>query len=184
VLDRVFPMKPGAGAGDEGGPLLVARAMQGGGRHDNPQRYGALYASRTAESAVAERIQPFLGQVLTDADLVRADGRRYALAALDDSTLTNVIDLDDPAELVGRSLRPSSVATHDRALTQPIALRLYDEGTPGFGWWSTLEASWSNVTLFAERVAGALTVDGAPQPLSTRHTALRAAAEALGIQVA
>src|SRR6266480_8059192 len=120
MLYRVFPMDPGAGPAEEGGALFVARAMQGGGRHDNPHRYGALYASREPESAVAERIQPFLGQVLAEADLRRADGRRYAVAALDDSGLTGVVDLDDPAELSRRGIRPSSVATHDRAVTQAI----------------------------------------------------------------
>src|SRR5438093_5671768 len=117
-------MDPAARRDEAGGPLFVARAMQGGGRHDNPHRYGALYASREPESAVAERIQPFLGQVLTEEDLRRADGRRFALAALDDSNLTGVVDLDDPAELARRRIRPSWVATHERAVTQPIALGL------------------------------------------------------------
>ena len=177
----MFPSRDGADPAQDGGPLFVARALQGSSRHDTPDRYGALYATRVALSAVAERLLRFRGQRLSDADLVRADGRRYALAAIDDAGLTSVPDLDDPQELVRRRLRPSWVATSDRSVTQPIALQAFDEGAEGFAWWSTIEAGWSNVTLFAERAIPRLRVGGRLDPLTTGHPLVRAAAERFGI---
>src|SRR5947207_7014360 len=101
-----------------------------------------MYMSRAAESAVAERIQQFRGRRLTDAHLATRDGRPFALAAFDDSTLDPVIDLDDPSQLVNRELRPSAVATSVRSTTQGFALSIFAEGVLGFGWWSILEGSW------------------------------------------
>jgi hypothetical protein len=183
LLYRVFPHLPGGEPQDEGGPLFVPRERQGTGRHDNPDQYGALYVSRVPESAVAERIQPFRGQTLDDGDLVRRDGARYALIALEDAALTGLVDLDDPSELVRRDLRPSGVATRRRQATQGMARSLHEEGGPGFSWWSTLEAAWPNVTLFAERSVPALTLGGEPEPLSIEHPAVRAAADLLGIRL-
>jgi hypothetical protein len=181
VLYRVFPYLPGREPQDEGGPLFVPRERQGTGRHDNPDQYGALYVSRVPEAAVAERIQPFRGQTLSDGDLARRDGARYALIALNDDGMPALVDLDDPSELVRRVLRPSEVATRRRQATQGMARSLYEEGGPGFSWWSTLEAAWANVTLFAKRTLPALIVEGEPEPLSTEHPAVRAAADLLGI---
>ncbi len=134
-------------------------------------------------SAVAERIQGFRGQALGDGDLRLAGGARLALAAFDDAGLTDLVDLDAPAALVARRLRPSQVATRDRATTRAIALRVFDEGRAGFAWWSTLDAAWSNVTLFAERAVDALALRGTPEVLSVRHPLLRAAADAIGVRL-
>lgn len=182
MLYRVFPEAPGALPGEPGSATYVARSGQGSGRHDNPSHYGAFYAARRAESAIAERIQHLRGQVLSGSDLGRAGGRRLALAAFDDSGLDGVIDLDDPDMLQRRELRPSLVATRRRAETQRIALGIFQEGARGLGWWSTLEASWPNVTLFAERLAPLAPIDE-PQALSIEHPALVAAAEALGVSL-
>jgi hypothetical protein len=165
MLHRVVPWASGAGPEDEGGSLYVARLYQGAGRHDNPDTYGALYASRLPAGAVAERLQRFRNQTLADTHLAPSPGIRYALVRLDD-------------------LRPSRVATHDREVTRPVALRLYEEGFAGFEWWSTIEASWINVTLFAERAMPRLTIAEEPEPLTLQHTAVRDAAEALGIRLA
>src|SRR5205809_302517 len=124
ALYRVVPALPGTAAAEAGGPLYAPRHRQGSGRHDNPEHYGALYASRSPESAVAERLQNFRGQVIVDRDLRFPDGRQYALTTVDDDGLGPLTDLDDPAELVRRDLRPSSVATHRRALTRRTALRI------------------------------------------------------------
>lgn len=183
MLYRVFPLLPGAGLSEDGGPLFVPRGLQGSSRHDNPRFYGALYASRWAESAVAERIQQFRGRELTETHLRRADGRPYALASIDDSGLEGVVDLDDPHELVRRALRPSAVATRNRAVTQPVALSMFEEGSSGFAWWSTLEASWTNVTLFAERAVPGLGLGSASEPLSLDHPVVRAAAQLVGVRI-
>jgi RES domain len=183
VLYRVFPFRPAVGLIEEGGALHVPRERQGAGRHDNPDHYGALYVSRTALSAVAERIQGFRGRELGAEDLVRADGRRLALAWIDDGELDDLIDLDDPEELARRGVRPSGVATRARAITQPMALAIHREGHSGLAWWSTLEASWENVTLFAERATPLLRVGTPPEPLTVRSEAVRDAAAALGISL-
>ena len=183
MLYRVFPSLPGAGAREAGGPLHVPREHQGAGRHDNPEHYGALYVSRVAVSAVAERIQAFRGQTLVDADLARIGGARLALVAFDDAGLQGVVELDDPAELLARELRPSMIATRRRNVTRAIALRLYTEDAPGFAWWSALEAGWPNVTLFAERTVPKLVPVGEPQLLTVQHPSVRAAAGALGVRL-
>jgi hypothetical protein len=182
VLYRVFPVVAGARLRDPGGPLYVARHLQGAGRHDDPGRYGALYASRVPESAVAEALQAFRGRDVAARHLVRS-GRPLTLAAIDDSRLDAVPDLDDPAELVRRGLRPSGVATSDRATTQAVAAALFDEGARGFAWWSTIEASWPNVTLFAERALTGLRLAGTPEPLVLDHPVLAAVAERLGLSL-
>ena len=82
-----------------------------------------------------------------------------------------------------RDLRPSTVATRRRDVTRRMALRIFEEGGAGFGWWSTLEASWANMTLFSERAAPHLRVEGEPEFLSIDHPAVWVAADALGIRL-
>lgn len=183
MLYRVFPLLPGAEPRRPGGALHVARVRQGSGRHDNPDLYGALYCARSPLSAVAERIQAFRGQVLAERDLERPGGGRLALAALDDGGIAAVADLDDPAQLVRLGVRPSQVATRARARTQALARRIHAEGAPGLAWWSVLEASWINVTLFAERCGEALAVSGEPEQLSTSHPLVVEAAALLGVRL-
>ncbi|HEX9122483.1 MAG TPA: RES family NAD+ phosphorylase [Actinomycetota bacterium] len=183
MLYRVFPYVPKHPARREGGALFVPRQRQGTGRHDNPDRYGAMYVSREPEAAVAERIQAFRGQAITDEDLRRVDGSRYALVPLDDATLGGLVDLDDPAELAPRGLRASMVANRNRSITQAMALEVFGEGVAGFVWWSTLEASWANVTLFAERAVRRLHVAGRPEVLTVDLPVVRAAAEAIGVRL-
>jgi hypothetical protein len=183
MLFRVYRALDGVAAGARGGPLHVPRERQGAGRHDSPGRYGAFYAARSAEAAVAETIQAFRGRDLTNEDLELADGSQLTLAVIDDSALGAVLDLDEPAVLVEEGWRPSQVAGRDRTVTQAMAVRAFDEGTLGLSWWSTLDAAWTNVTLFAERTleAGAVMVDGAPERLTLRHPAVIAAADHLAI---
>jgi hypothetical protein len=165
------------------GPLHVPRERQGSGRHDAPASYGALYCSQQAVSAVSEAIQFFRGHSLTTADLSRPGGRVAALATLDLAEGLSLVDLDDPQSLVERRLRPSRVATGERDVSQQIARGVYSEGAAGLSWWSTIEASWTNLTLFDERCRRALAVAGRPVLLTTKTPELLAAAERLGIAV-
>ena len=183
MLFRVYRAIDGAAESAHGGPLFVPRDRQGAGRHDSPGYYGAFYAARSAVAAVAETIQAFRGRDLSPQDLELADGSRLTLAMLDDSALSSVVDLDDPAILVEEGWRPSGVASRDRMLTQAMAVRAFDAGALGLSWWSTLDAAWTNVTLFAERTldAGAVLVGRAPEALSLRHPAVVAAADHLAI---
>ena len=188
MLYRFFPWDPAADASSLGGALFNPRAQQGRGRHDNPHLYGALYMARVEVSAVAEWLAGFRGQRLTAADFVRTDGRRWALVGLadpaDDPALGGMVDLDDPLVLAARRLRPSRVATRTRSTTQQVAETLFAGGNQGFGWWSTLEASWPNVTLFAERALAALNIAEGPREIGIDDPVVRAAAAAVGVSLA
>jgi RES domain len=179
VLFRVFGWAPDTTPE----PLLVPRDRQGAGRHDDPDRYTAWYLAREPVSAIAEVIQVFRGQELNDAALVRPDGSRRALATLDDAAIPALVDLDDPAVLVSRRLRPSGVATGVRRTTQRLAAAAFDDGAVGLSWWSSLEASWTNVTLFAERLGGPLPIVEVA-PLTLDQPAMVEAAERLGVRLA
>jgi len=62
-----------------------------------------------------------------------------------------------------------------------MALRLHAEGLAGFAWWSTLEASWINVSLFAERAVPLLGVGGEPNVLSVGSPLVQRVAAVLGV---
>jgi hypothetical protein len=183
MLFRVYRAIDGAAVSARGGPLFVPRDRQGAGRHDSPGRYGAFYAARSVEAAVAEVIQAFRGRDFSPEDLELADGSRLTLAMLDDSALSSVVDLDDPAVLVEEAWRPSGVASRDRMVTQAMAVHAFDAEASGLSWWSTLDAAWTNMTLFAERTleTDLVVLDGAAEPLSLRHPAVVAAADHLAI---
>jgi hypothetical protein len=186
VLYRVFRSRTGAAVDAPGGPLFVPRDRQGAGRHDDPPRYGAFYAAQTPESAVAEAIQAFRGRDLADGDLAFVDGSQLALAAYDYAVLGPLTDLDDPSVLLAEGWRPSRVASRDRSVTQPMAVAAFESGALGLSWWSTLDAAWTNVTLFAERTVGlgSISLAGPPERLTTRHPVVRAAAANLAIPLA
>jgi hypothetical protein len=181
---RLLPWQARASPDEPGGALWFPRELQGAGRHDNPDRYGCLYVSEEAAvSAVAEALAPFRGTGgLSEAMLDRL-GLRLALARLqldlaDDGA---ILDLDDPQTLTRTQLRPSSVATGVRTSTQAYAARLFDENpeTLGLRWWSTLEASLHNLTLY-DRAAPSLRL-GEIEPLTLEHPAVHEAAGLLGI---
>lgn len=149
IVWRLLPWQPDVPPTSPGGALWFPRELQGAGRHDNPDRYGCLYVGESPVSVVAEGLAPFRGTgALTSGMLVRA-GASLALAQLElhDGLL---MDLDDASVLIDAGLRPSEVATSMRAVTQSYALRLFDGylGLLGLRWWSTIEASLINVTLF------------------------------------
>jgi hypothetical protein len=179
TLYRCFAWNRRARPADADGALWFPRAYQGEGRHDNPDVYGCLYLADNPVSGVVEQLARFRGQRLVPGMLQR---RRLALALaeleLDDRE--TLIDLDDPAELVRRGLRPSEVATRRRELTQPQALELYRSGkAAGLRWWSTYEALWANVTLF-DRSAGRLRVVKV-RALSPDDATVAEAADLLGV---
>ncbi len=182
-LFRVFDWDGATLGRAHGGPLFVARARQGTGRHDAPSLYGAWYCSRIAVSAVAESLQYLRGHLVNDADFTREGGTTKALVRLDVDDRLALVDLDDPAQLVTRRIRPSQVATMRRATTQTIAASIFNEGRAGLEWWSTLNAEWINVTLFHERALSQTSVPSAPQKLSVKLAVVQHAAEHLGIRI-
>jgi hypothetical protein len=182
-LFRVFSWD-GASLGDQdGGPLFVARARQGAGRHDRPERYAAWYCSRESVSAVAESIQYFRGRLLTDEQFRRSGDVRKALVGLRLADDLLFVDLDDPQELMARRIRPSRVATSRRPVTQRLAADIFEEGAAGLLWWSTLDAEWTNVTLFHERVLPHVTIVAPPRKLSTEMLEVQEAADHLAIRI-
>ena len=183
MLYRLFPWSPSAAPGHPGNPLYNPRRQQGSGRHDGPALYGALYLARSELSPVAEWLAAFRGQTLAAEDFSRTDGRTWALARFDDGELPPLPDLDEPSELTRRRLRPSGVATHRRPVTQRLAADMHAEGVAGFAWWSTLEAAWSNVTLFAERALPLLAIAGSPRELAVEDPLVAQAAAAVGVRL-
>ncbi|HZT94497.1 MAG TPA: RES domain-containing protein [Gaiellaceae bacterium] len=181
MLWRCFAWDERARTGRPDSTLWFPRPYQGDGRHDNPDLYGCLYLSERPLSCVVEQLARFRGQRLSPALLVRR-GLPLALAELELVDSAELVDLDDPAVLRREQLRPSLVATREREVTQPQARALYERhpGAAGLRWWSTIEASWLNVTLF-DRAAGWVEL------LSVRRLAVEdeevaAAAQTLGLR--
>jgi hypothetical protein len=180
ILWRVLPWDPSARPASPGGALWFPRPFQGAARHDNPARYGCLYVTEEPESAIAEALAPFRGTGDLDPEMLIRMGRPLALARLE-LRGARLLDLDDPAVLVEAGLRPSQVATNHRAVTRPDAARLHDAhpDAAGLRWWSTLEASWINATLF-DRAAPRLRVRDVGV-LAPGDDPVRAAAAFLGL---
>ena len=182
ILFRCLAWDKAASPGARGGPLWFPRMLQGNGRHDNPDLYGCLYVSVEPVSAVAEQIQRLIGTSLEDADLLRR-GLPLALAAIEFDENGELLDLDDPGVLVGEGLRPSQIATNDRATTQAGAAEIFTRHAQAAGmrWWSTIEALWPNVTFF-DRAGDLLAVEDV-QVLELGDDVVVEAADYLGIPI-
>jgi hypothetical protein len=180
ILWRVFPWDKGARPAEPGGALFIPRASQGAGRHDNRARYGCLYTSTDAAFGIAEILAQFRGQPLAGG-MLDVDGVRLAASPLELPDDAELVDLDDPRVLGRERLRPSGVATRERAATQAYAERLFDKHSDALGlrWWSTLESAWIHVTLF-DRAVPALS-PGTPERLTVDHPAVAEAAQMLGL---
>jgi hypothetical protein len=179
ILYRCFAWNERARPDQADSPLWFPRVFQGDGRHDNPDVYGCLYLSDREPSGVVEQLARFRGQQLIESMLVRR-GLPIAVAAIELADEADVIDLDDPVVLRRRRLRPSVVATRERAITQPQALAAYREtDAAGLRWWSIHESLWANYTLF-DRARSALTVQDV-RVLTLEDPALAEAAEFLGL---
>lgn len=182
ILHRCFAWNRGARPDAVDGPLWFPQVYQGEGRHDNPEEYGCLYLADRAVSCVVEQLAAFRGQRLS-ASILRRRGLPLALAALELDDNAALVDLDDPAILGRERLRPSTVATRDRRVTQPQALDLYRRhpGAAGLKWWSSWEALWANVTVF-DRAARALRLRDVDE-LTLDHPAVADAADVFGLRV-
>jgi RES domain len=181
IVWRVLPVDPAAAGDAAGGPLWFPREYQGAARHDNPGAYGCLYVAATAVSAVAEALSPFRGRGSLTAAMLERAGRPLSLVAIELREPDGLLDLDEPTTLAAEGLRPSGVATRVRATTQRDALRLYEShrGATGLRWWSTIEASWINVTIF-DRARRRLRMRSL-ELLGLDHEVVRSAAGELGL---
>lgn len=167
--------------GEPGGALWFPREQQGFGRHDNPDLYGCLYVAEDAVSAVAESLAAFRGTGALTASMLFRLGRPLSLVGMELPDDAVVVDLDDPKVLASASLRPSRVATRTRTVTQEIAADLFraDDEPLGLRWWSTIESSWINWTLF-DRAAAELTLAEVTE-LRIDDSVVRDAATTLGL---
>ena len=183
ILHRCLAWNERAAPDAADGALWFPRPYQGEGRHDNPAAYGCLYLSEHSLSCVVEQLARFRGQRLIPSLLVRRD-LPLALAELELPDDAELVDLDEPAVLRRERLRPSRVATRERAITQPQALALYEKhgDAAGLRWWSTFEAQWLNVTLF-DRAAPALRLVSV-KALDVAGDEIAAAADVLGLRLA
>lgn len=166
---------------EKGGTLYVPREYQGEGRHDLTDE-GILYASVEPISAVCESIKRFRNLKIDNNDFIRPDGQKMALVkiALDN---INLIDLRDAKVLVKMNFTPADIATSDRKSTQNVSSRVYTKNADGFLWWSTLEAKWSNATLFFSRVSTKLQVMEEPVGLHVKNNLVMDAARWLNISL-
>ena len=182
TLFRTLPYDSRAGDGEPGNPRWFPREYQGEGRHDNPSMYGCLYVSEVAVSAVAEALAVFRGSGPLHESMLTRFGLSLALIELVVASRARLIDLDDPTVLTDEALRPSLVGTHRRSLTREQAATLYRRHRTAIGlrWWSSLESTWINATLF-DRAAPSLRV-ATIELLGFDHPAVREAADFLGLQ--
>lgn len=180
-LWRALPLDRRAKAEEAGGALWFPLLQQGGGRHDNPDLYGCLYVAEEPVSAVAELLAPFRGTGRLLPSMLVRYGKPLSLAALDLDDGITVVDLDDPSTLLATGLRPSLVATRRRQATQRQAAEIYEAHAGAFGlrWWSTLESSWINWTIF-DRAAPSLEL-AVTEELTVEHPIVHEAADLLGL---
>ena len=176
TLYRCFAWNARVDPTEADGALWFPRAFQGEGRHDNPDLYGCLYLADRPLSAIVEQLARFRSQRLTQA-LLQRRGLPLGLASLTLDARAELIDLDDPGVLSREGLRPSQVATRDRAASQPQARRLFThhKRSAGLRWWSTFEAQWAHVTLF-DRASRRLRLESV-EALTVEHAAVQEAAE-------
>jgi hypothetical protein len=180
-LWRALPLDRSAKATEAGGALWFPRLQQGGGRHDNPDLYGCLYVAEDPASAVAELLAPFRGTgKLLPSMLVRY-GKPLALAAIELEDGVTVVDLDDPSTLIATGMRPSQVATRKRTVTQRQAADVYESHLEAVAirWWSTLESSWINWTVFDRAESSLEAAD--VEELTVEHPAVLEVADLLGL---
>lgn len=180
-LWRTLPLDKGARDAEAGGPLWSPRLQQGEGRHDNPDLYGCLYAAEEPVSAVAEMLAPFRGTGRLLPSMLVRYGKPLSLVALRLEDGLTAVDLDEPSTLIATGLRPSLVATRKRTVTQRQAADVFETHAAAVGirWWSTLESTWINWTLF-ERAGPSLALEETRE-LTVEDPVVAEAADLLGL---
>lgn len=178
---RVVALDTGVTDSERGGMLWFPRPLQGHGRHDNPDLYGCLYASTAPAGAIVESLAPFRGSGSLAPAMLRRSGSSLFLGKIVLREKADLIDLDDPVVLNREQLRPSQVATRARDTTQKQAAALYHAhpNAVALRWWSTIESTLLNLTIF-DRGAEMLALEDRSE-LSPDHPAVAKAADLLGL---
>lgn len=173
-VHRVFPYRSDATDTEPGGPLFVP-AVQGAGRLDNPEQYRVLYVAADPDGAVGEAFGDH--RIWTTDLLAGSPALPGIVMALGVYELRSaLLDLDEPAALVARQLRPSRVVSRDRTVTQRWALDIWRERRwAGVQWWSYWNPDWAVGGVWSPERLEVIAVT----PLTADHAAVRGAAATL-----
>lgn len=171
-LYRVFPWDPSAAVDQPGGALFIPRSSTG--RFDNPDLFQGLYCAASPEAAIGERFARLRAWHPASFQNAKAT---FALATIDTQDLA-LADLGHVPTLTKLGIqRVVDVVTRDRAVSQPVAARVYHLGTThGITWWSAYVADWTNALVWD---TSRLALVGEPETLSVTHPAVVAAADIL-----
>src|SRR5580658_4195432 len=134
-----------------------------------------------ANPHLVEALAPFRATGRLSASMLVREGQPLALTRLELDDHGGLVDLDSPQVLIDVGLRPSQVATGARTVTQAYAERIFDEHPHALGlrWWSTIEASFTNLTLYDRAVPHMRFIEATR--LTVEHQAVREAAAVLGL---
>lgn len=123
-LWRVGPFTQ-ASATAESGQLWIPLSFQGDGRHDNPGLNEPFDAAVDRVAPIVEALTPFRGSGLLTSARLRCADRPLVLVEIGRNHATHVVDLDDPAMLFVKNLRPSTLTTRLRRIVDAQASRPY-----------------------------------------------------------
>jgi len=183
TLYRVLYYLPGAAPTEPGGVLFIP--PQNTGRIDNPSDYATLYVGDSQAGVCAEVFNRGKYRKEWTADTLRGlpgvPASRRVLAWYElNAAAAPICDLDDPRQLLARSLRPSRVITRDYAQSQAWALRLFAEHHwAGVRWWSYHDSRWASIGLWDRSAIRSFGFE----PLTLDHPALIEAAGVLSIRI-
>ncbi|WP_427131138.1 RES domain-containing protein [Pseudarthrobacter sp. S9] len=174
-LWRVLNWSPSAASSADNGHPLFVWPDQGAGRVDDPDGdYLVLYLGDSPEGAIAEALGSFPTWSQAILDCPPAAPADSVKALVQNNCELDILDLDDPYELVQRGMRPSQVVTRSRTVTQVWARGIYESGDyAGVSWWPYYNPDWASLGLWA---LSGLSVVREPEVLSLDHPALRDAA--------
>lgn len=125
LVHKIFPYLPSAPEGEPGHPMYEHRPQRGG-RLDHPDYY-VWYLTPQAQAAVGEVFGNLASWEHSMFHAPQVPGARRALGVYWLPDDLQVLDLDDPTELVQRGLRPTQIVVRNLAVTQAWAHRIWDE---------------------------------------------------------
>jgi len=179
-LYRVLFYDESAAQTERGGVLYIP--PQGANRVDNPDHYSVRYLGDSPAGVCAEVFYRAPHLQIWNSAMLRplATGDRRVLAWYDIADHALICDLDDPTELVKRSLRPSQIITRNYRVTQSWALAIFREKAwAGASWWSYCDARWRSIGLWNHDII----VDYGIEELTLDHPAMQDAAAVLNIKI-
>lgn len=177
LVYRIFAHHASARPGEPGHPLYEHRPQRAG-RIDHPD-YFVWYLAAQQEGAVGET---FGNLAAWDASMFQTPflpGGRRALGIFRLPDEVRLLDLDDPAELVARNLRPSQIVVRNLAVTQAWGYHVWSERDPhdhaaprwnAVRWWSYHHPGWQIIGSWARPELAEV------QELTLTHTAVQEAA--------